>query len=293
MALTGVGRVAHGRGHGRCCSAPPLSIPLGDAPRASASRPTSDRVTTTIVIPVGGAASGFSPQDVSVERGGQLTVVNNDNMAHTVTSEAVGTQGDPLFDLTVPSHATRTLVLPAALGAGEYPFYCSFHPSMRGTLTITGEAGEVPEPPAFEQPLRIPKVLTGSNLTIDMRQRRRPGHASWSEDADVDVRRNLPRAHDQAADGIVHQGHLRPRPAEEGGFPDRSPARWPPELGRRRAAHPPPHPQGNPSDLHLPARRQREADAGGLPLLPRPPDGPDGPQQLAWAPGHVPRDRPA
>ena len=91
--------------------------------------PTSDRVTTTIVIPVGGAASGFSPQDVSAERGGQLIVVNDDNMAHTVTSEAVGTQGDPLFDLVVPSHATRTLVLPTTLGAGEYAFYCSFHPA--------------------------------------------------------------------------------------------------------------------------------------------------------------------
>lgn len=41
---------------------------------------------------------------------------------------------------------------------------------MRGRLTIAGEAGEVPEPPAFEQPLRIPRVLTGSNLTIDMRR---------------------------------------------------------------------------------------------------------------------------
>src|SRR6476659_351113 len=121
-----------------------LSIP-SEAPRPSASRPTSDRVSTTIVIPLGGAASGFSPQDVSVERGGQLTVVNDDNMTHSVTSEAVGTQGDPLFDVVVPSHATTTLVLPATLGAGEYAFYCSFHPSMRGTLTITGEPGEVPE----------------------------------------------------------------------------------------------------------------------------------------------------
>ena len=168
MGLTGVGRVAMVAATGVLLGAA-LSIP-SVAHRASASRPTSDRVSTTIVIPLGGAASGFSPQDVSIERGGQLTVVNDDNMAHTVTSEAVGTQGDPLFDLTVPSHATRTLVLPATLGAGEYAFYCSFHPSMRGRLTITGEAGEVPEPPAFEQPLRIPKVLTGSNLTIDMRR---------------------------------------------------------------------------------------------------------------------------
>ena len=77
-----------------------------------------DRWTTTIVIPVGGAASGFSPQTVSVERGGALTVVNNDNVTHSVTSDAVGTQGDPLFDLVIPSHATRTLVIPPDLGAG-------------------------------------------------------------------------------------------------------------------------------------------------------------------------------
>src|SRR6187455_2339620 len=166
--MRAVGRVAMVAATGALLVAA-LSIP-SEGPRASASRPTSDRVSTTIVIPIGGAASGFSPQDVSIERGGQLTVVNDDNMALTVTSEAVGTQGDPLFDLTVPSHATRTLVLPATLGAGEYAFYCSFHPSMRGKLTVTGEPGEVPEPPTFEQPLRIPKVLTGSNLTIDMRR---------------------------------------------------------------------------------------------------------------------------
>jgi len=170
VALTGVGRlgivavIAVAVGF---TAADPLDAPDS---RAAASQPLHAVDAPTIVIPVGGAASGYSPQTVSLERGGVLTVENNDNMAHSVTSEAVGTQGDPLFDLVIPSHATRTLVLPPALGAGEYAFYCTFHPNMRGTMVVTGEPGEVPEPPKFEQGLRIPEVLTGSNITIRMRK---------------------------------------------------------------------------------------------------------------------------
>ena len=93
-------------------AADPLGVRLT---QAAASRPVADRLETTIVIPIGGAASGFSPQTVSAERGGAITIVNNDNVTHSVTSDAVGTQGDPLFDLVIPSHATRTLVIPADL----------------------------------------------------------------------------------------------------------------------------------------------------------------------------------
>jgi spore coat protein A len=149
-------------------AADPLDVRLT---RAAASQPLALRMETTIVIPVGGAASGFSPQTVSVERGGAITVVNNDNVTHSVTSEAVGTQGDPLFDLVVPAHATKTLAIPPALAAGQYSFYCTFHPHMRGTLVVTGEpGGDVPEPPTFEQALRIPEVLTGRNIRIHMQR---------------------------------------------------------------------------------------------------------------------------
>ncbi len=148
-----------------------LSIPPPQPPpSAAAPLRTADRVVATIVIPLGGAASGFSPKAVSLERGGLLTVVNDDNMTHSVTSEAVGTQGDPLFDLVIPAHTTRTLTLPPSLGAGQYGFYCSFHPGMRGTLDITGEPGELPEPPKFEQALRIPPVLSGDEIKIPMRR---------------------------------------------------------------------------------------------------------------------------
>ncbi|WP_167289007.1 multicopper oxidase domain-containing protein [Nocardioides seonyuensis] len=123
----------------------------------------------TILIELGGAATGYATPNVAVAQGGEVTVVNNDSMAHTVTSDAVGTDGDPLFHVVVPARTTRTLVI-ARLAGGKYAFFCGFHPSMRGTLTIEGDAtGEIPTSPPFDQPLRIPKVLTGNNVTIPMR----------------------------------------------------------------------------------------------------------------------------
>lgn len=143
------------------------------APPHAATQSQPDPTAATIVIPVGGAATGYVPKKVTLARGGVLTVVNNDTGAHSVTSEAVGTQGDPLFDLVVPAGTTRSLTIPPSLAAGEYPFFCSFHPDMRGLLTLTGEpGGDVPAPPAFEQALRFPEVLTGRDLTISMRQER-------------------------------------------------------------------------------------------------------------------------
>ena len=107
--------------------------------------PSSDRMASTIVIPVGGAASGFSPQNVSLERGGLLTVVNDDNVTHTVTSEAVGTQGRPALRPDRPGPRHQDPGAPSGPGRREYPFYCTFHPHMRGTLVMTGEpGGDVP-----------------------------------------------------------------------------------------------------------------------------------------------------
>ena len=78
---------------------------------------------------------------MSLEHGAVIKLVNKDTMAHSVTSVAVDKEGDPLFDVVVAAGATGSLIVPAALAAGEYPFYCSFHPNMQGTLVVTGERG--------------------------------------------------------------------------------------------------------------------------------------------------------
>ena len=101
----------------------------------------------TITIRPGGFASSFSPSSVSLEHGAGIKLVNKDTMTHSMTSVAVDKEGDPLFDVVVPAGTTGTLVVPATLAAGKYPFYCSFHPNMQGSLVVTGEGGDAPEPP--------------------------------------------------------------------------------------------------------------------------------------------------
>jgi len=173
VALTGVGRLGRrlalvlvvAVAFGGAAHLPGV-LPRAQLPRASAA----EAATTTIVIQLGGVASGFSPSSVTLAHGDVLRVVNKDTMVHTVTSVAVDAAGDPLFDLVVAAHATGTLVIPETLGAGKYSFYCMIHPNMQGTLVVTGEGGGVPEPPAFEQALRIPEVLTARNLTIPLRR---------------------------------------------------------------------------------------------------------------------------
>ena len=124
----------------------------------------------TLSIGLGGAAHGYLNPDIALAQGGILTVANNDGVAHTVTSDALGTSGDPLFTFFVPARTTREFPLPLIAG-GVYAFYCTFHPGMRGTLTVIGgPVGDVPVPPAFEQPLRIPKVLAGDHITIPMKK---------------------------------------------------------------------------------------------------------------------------
>jgi FtsP/CotA-like multicopper oxidase with cupredoxin domain len=130
----------------------------------------ADGAKATITIAVGGIVSGYSPKSVTLEQGGVLRVVNNDAMVHTVTSVATDADGDPLFDVRVGPRSTGTVTIPKSLAAGTYSFYCAVHPNMRGTLVVTGGGGGLPPAPRFEQALRIPRVLTGSHITIPMRR---------------------------------------------------------------------------------------------------------------------------
>ena len=82
-----------------------------------------------------GMASMIMIQDFSfsgpapVEAGSTVTVMNEDKETHTVTADDADS-----FDLTVPAGATETFTAPDKPGA--YPFHCSFHSDMHGTLRV-------------------------------------------------------------------------------------------------------------------------------------------------------------
>ena len=65
----------------------------------------------------------------SVPAGATVTVVNEDDVAHTVTAS-----GDGGFDVNVAGGATGTFTAPDE--AGDYEFTCTFHGNMTGTLVV-------------------------------------------------------------------------------------------------------------------------------------------------------------
>jgi plastocyanin len=92
-----------------------------------AAAKTAAAVTETKTTQVKMAGSTFAPGSIDLEVGDTVTFVNDDEIAHTATSDAFdsGTM-DPgaTFDFT-------------ASKAGTISYLCSFHPGMTGTINVT------------------------------------------------------------------------------------------------------------------------------------------------------------
>ncbi|WP_406448047.1 cupredoxin domain-containing protein [Streptomyces sp. NBC_00876] len=72
----------------------------------------------------------FHPASLTVAAGTKITVTNKDAATHTVTAT-----GDKAFDTgQVKSGQTVTFTAPAR--PGSYPYICTIHPTMNGTLTV-------------------------------------------------------------------------------------------------------------------------------------------------------------
>lgn len=86
-------------------------------------------VTTVDVIGV-----AFEPQDITVPLGTTVDWVNEDPFAHTVTAD------DGSFDsgtMDAGEAFSRTFD-----ETGTYDYFCAIHPSMTGTVTVTGRSGD-------------------------------------------------------------------------------------------------------------------------------------------------------
>ncbi|MFE0465531.1 cupredoxin domain-containing protein [Kitasatospora sp. NPDC058965] len=71
----------------------------------------------------------FSPDTATVHPGETVTVVNEDTTAHTLTAQ------DKSFDTgTLEPGRSATVTAPAE--PGRYPYLCTIHPFMAGTLTV-------------------------------------------------------------------------------------------------------------------------------------------------------------
>jgi FtsP/CotA-like multicopper oxidase with cupredoxin domain/plastocyanin len=135
-------------------------VPSSDTPLAGA-----------VVVGPGGAVTGYDTKVVVITQGTALTFVNLDEIAHTVTSVGRTADGSPLFNANALPGTTAPVTGTDKLAPGTYAFYCQYHPNMQGTLIVEGNGGGTkPATPSFDQPLRVPPVLTGAHLTIPVQQ---------------------------------------------------------------------------------------------------------------------------
>ena len=74
--------------------------------------------------------SAFSPATITVKANTTITWTNKDGMAHTVTSDTPGLfESNSISGGGIWSHPFTT--------AGSFPYKCSVHPSMKGTIVVS------------------------------------------------------------------------------------------------------------------------------------------------------------
>ena len=90
-------------------------------------------------------APAFDPPSITVEKGSVLVWTNADEVAHTITSGVVeDADFGSLFDSrSVGLNATFSLNT-VKLESGEYHYFCSFHPHMKGTFVVSETPKEQP-----------------------------------------------------------------------------------------------------------------------------------------------------
>ena len=96
-------------------------------PAASTAAVAADAAADEAAITI--SQMQFSPARVTVKKGATVTWTQRDNMPHTVTASngSFGSQ-----TLNGGASYSRTFDEP-----GEYPYYCSLHPSMQGEIVVT------------------------------------------------------------------------------------------------------------------------------------------------------------
>ncbi|MFD8644188.1 cupredoxin family copper-binding protein [Streptomyces zaomyceticus] len=111
-------------------SSPATSAPSAPGtPSAPATPPPSPTASAEVRITIRGFA--FQPTDLKVRPGATVTVVNEDSAPHTVTAT-----GSDAFD-TGEIAGGRSATFTAPDKPGTYPFFCSIHPNMKATLTVS------------------------------------------------------------------------------------------------------------------------------------------------------------
>ncbi|MEW1687002.1 cupredoxin domain-containing protein [Streptomyces sp. NPDC091265] len=95
---------------------------------SAAPRPSSPSASGKALITI--KDFSFHPAALTVAPGTRVTVINKDATAHTVTATRA-----KAFD-TGDVNPGQTVTFTAPAGVGSYPYICTIHPTMKGSLTV-------------------------------------------------------------------------------------------------------------------------------------------------------------
>ena len=115
-------------GGGTTTTQAPAGCTQAPAGTTAASAPCTDSTGTTVVAV--GVANMEWQQPINAKVGDVITWTNGDTVPHKVALD----DGSCAMSDNIPGGGSKSLVFSVA---GTFPFHCSVHPSMRGTITIS------------------------------------------------------------------------------------------------------------------------------------------------------------
>jgi plastocyanin len=101
------------------------------SPAAPSPSPTPGGSLSAIAIPTGAeslANRAYAPDNLSIAVGSAVTWTNNDSIAHTSTSDGNGWNSG-----TIAPGAQFSFTFQ---NAGTFPYHCTIHPGMVGTVEV-------------------------------------------------------------------------------------------------------------------------------------------------------------
>ena len=118
-------------------------------------------------VTAGPVPNTYASKDATIDQGGTLTFQNSDNTAfHDVRSDQ-NVEDKPLFTSdTIEGGKTSPVKGVEFLTTGDYPFHCSVHPFMVGTLHVTANGTPKPRDPGNPAPNSADTTPPDASVTI-------------------------------------------------------------------------------------------------------------------------------
>ena len=139
---------------------------------ATAQTAFADHMTAEVSINPGSSVPGcektnecFTPNQVTIDVGGEVTWSNDDTAAHTVTSGTAKDGPDENFDSSLFMAGKTFSEKFDGYEAGTYPYFCMVHPWMTGEVIVEA-AGE--DQGGEELMVTMTDVATDGGIQVDL-----------------------------------------------------------------------------------------------------------------------------